>query len=164
MPTVTRPTCPWPDCGKTIKRRVKGCCPYCRKPVYYINGFASTEERPSLSVELFDHFNNLVRRKEGYGLSLPRVSKGYIKELGHAIAILKKCGGDVDLARETITQCFRHKSLSFRTRQSLQSVLWDFRLANSAAKRVIALRRADEEIVARSMARSPIEIPMPSFG
>lgn len=166
MSTTTKPTCPWCNKKITKRKRINGqlCCRHCHKPVHEINGFFSTEKRPSLSVELWKHFAYRVSIKEGQDISLPEGSPPWIKELGLAIGLLKRCGGDIDIATETINQCFQHKSLAWKTRTSLLHCLGpDFRLAHATAKKVVALRRADEEIVARSMASSSIQVNMPTF-
>lgn len=166
MPTSLKPICP--RCSEEIgrRKRISGvlCCPHCAQPVYEINGFFSTEKRPALSVEIWEHFVYRVSIKEGQDISLPEGSPSWIKELGFAISLLKKCNGDIDIATETINQCFQHKSLAWKTRTSLLHCLGpDFRLAHAAAKKVLALRRAAEVVVARGMAASVIQVNMPTF-
>jgi len=162
MPTATKPMCPWSDCGQAIKRRSKGCCPHCRRPVYYLNGFTSTEERPALSVELWHLFVRLKQRQTGYLIELHPASKDYRMELGFAITFLKRCGGDIDLASETMRQLFQ--LYPWKTRDSILHLLGkDFRTGLAAAKKVINQQKTEEAIVVRSMARTVIKVPMPTF-
>ena len=88
----------------------------------------------------------------------------YYRELGVAIFLIKKCGGDIDLTIEAITQLFELKAIRWKTRTSLVHCAGpDFRLALAAAKKVVARQRAEETIVTRSMASSTISVAMPSF-
>lgn len=164
MTTSLKPICPRCDRKITRRKRINGklCCPRCRKPVHEINGFFSTEERPPLSIEIWEHFVLRVSIKEGLDISEPEGSPSWIRELGFAISLLKKCDGDIDLALGTIDQFFQHKRLGWTRKTSLLHCLTpDFRLAQAAAKKVIGRQRDEEKVVSRNV--PAIQVSMPSF-
>ena len=166
MVTSLRPTCP--SCKQKVgrRRRLNGvlCCPHCQKPVYVVGKFFSTEKRPSLSVELWQHFLDCVARQQGHRMVVLEDDAAYYKELGVAIFLIKKCDGDADLALEAITQMFELRAIRWKTRTSLIHCAGpDFRLALAAARKVIARQKAEEKIVTRSMASPAISVAMPSF-
>lgn len=164
--TSLKPTCP--SCKQKIarRRRVNGelCCPHCGGAVFVVGKFFSTEKRPSLSVELWQHFLDCVARQQGHRMVVLENDAAYYRELGVAIFLIKKCGGDIDLAIEAVTQLFELKAIRWKTRTSLVHCAGpDFRLALAAARKVVARQRDEEAIIVRSMASTAIAVPMPSF-
>lgn len=166
MTTSLKPMCP--GCKQKIARRVRIngslCCSHCHGAVYVVGNFFSTEKRPALSIEIWQHFVDAVTGQQGHRMIELKDSAAYYKELGLAIRLLKKCDGNIDLALETITQLFQMKALSWKTRTSILHCMGpDFRLALAAARKVVARQRDEEAIIVRGMASTAIAVPMPSF-
>lgn len=130
------PKCPHCHEHFLRRKRIDGtyACPGCRAPVVLFEGEWYDNRPKAPSKQLLDLFMELFERKNG-GAKLHLEGNGWKEQLSRANTYLKKCGGDLDIAKEAMRVQFQHPRFTWANRQHMGYLFHDVYSAAAIARR-----------------------------